>query len=200
MVRDLTYNNKEKRDKNLNTIIEETDRLNLLINDTLELSKMQSNVVKLNLEKINIDELIKNVVRRFSYLENTQNIKIEYNGISNSFVIADKVKIEQVVYNLIGNATNYVGDDKLVIVNLIDKNDQYRIEIIDHGNGIKKEDLKLIWDKYYRVDKNHKRNIIGTGLGLSIVKNILVLHNLEYGVVSKDKKGTTFYFYIEKEK
>lgn len=198
MVRDLTYKSEEKRNSNLNTIIEETDRLNLLVNDTLELSKMQSNIVELKYETFDLNEVIKTVVDRFSYLE-TMDYKFEYNGLNNAIVNADKLKIEQVIYNLIGNATNYVLDDKKVIINLKEENDKYLVEIIDHGKGIDKEDINLIWDKYYRVDKKHKRNTIGTGLGLSIVKNIFIMHNLEYGVESKKNKGTKFYFKIKKE-
>ena len=198
MVRDLTYNNKEKRDSNLNTIIDEANRLNLLVNDILELSKMQSNVVELNIERFDLDELIKTVVDRFSYLEETKNFKFEYKGIKNAYVSADKRKIEQVIYNLIGNATNYVKDDKTVIVKLSLENNKYLVEVIDHGTGIEEDKLDLIWDKYYRTDKLHKRNTIGTGLGLSIVKHIFMLHNLEYGVKSKKNKGTTFYFKMSK--
>lgn len=200
MVRDLTYKNKEKRNSNLNTIIEETDRLNLLVNDTLELSRLQSNTMELKYEKFDLNDTIKTVVDRFSYLEETKNYKFIYNGIKNAMVNADKIKIEQVIYNLIGNATNYVLDDKTVIINLKSREDKYLVEIIDHGKGIDKKELNLIWDKYYRVDKKHKRNTIGTGLGLSIVKNIFIMHGLEYGVKSKKDKGTTFYFKIKKEK
>ena len=200
MVRDLTYDNKEKRESNLNTIIEETDRLNLLVNDMLELSKMQSNIIDLKYEIFDLNEVIKTVVDRFSYLEETKNYKFVYTGIKNALVKADKLKIEQVIYNLISNATNYVLEDKTIIINLKDNSDTYLVEVIDHGKGIDKKDLNLIWDKYYRVDKKHKRNTIGTGLGLSIVKNIFIMHNLEYGVDSKKNSGTTFYFKIKKEK
>lgn len=195
MVRDLTYNSKTKRDDNLNTIIAETDRLNLLVNDMLELSKMQSNVIELKYEKFDLDNTIKTVVSRFSYLND---INFIYNGIKNSYIYADKKKIEQVIYNLIGNAINYVGSDKNIIIDLTLNNDNYHVEVKDHGKGIEKKDLELIWDKYYRVDKNHKRNTIGTGLGLSIVKNIFIMHNINYGVKSKKNRGTTFYFDIKK--
>ena len=75
-----------------------------------------------------------------------------------------------------------------------------KIEIKDTGKGIKKEEIKYIWDKYYKVDKTYSRVQKGTGIGLSIVKNILIKHNFNYGVESKQNKGTTFYFEIPKEK
>ena len=198
MVRDLTYSDEEKRNNNLNTIIEETDRLNLLVNDMLELSKMQSNVIELKPEIFDLNELINTVVDRFSYLEETEGYHFEYKGVSKAMVKADKRKIEQVIYNLIGNATNYVGKDKKVIVLLTEQKDHYHIEISDHGPGMDEKELKLIWDKYYRIDKKHKRNVVGTGLGLSIVKNIFIMHQLSYGVHSKKNSGTTFYFEIKK--
>lgn len=198
MVRDLSYNNEEKRNNHLNTIIEETDRLNRLVNDMLELSKLESNIGNIHYELFDINELIKTVLSRFSYLEETKQYQFEYIGIENVLVHADKVKIEQVIYNLVGNAINYIGKDKKVIVKMIEEKSSYRIEIIDHGKGIDEKELDKIWDKYYKVDKTYKRNTIGTGLGLSIVKNILLAHQYSYGVQSKKGKGTTFYFEIPK--
>ena len=159
--------------------------------------KIQSNVVELKIEEFDLNELIETVAKRFSDLEETMNYKIIYNG-TKAIIKADKLKIGQVIYNLIGNATNYIGDDKKVIVNLIDNNTYYQVEVIDHGKGIDKDKLDLIWDKYYRVDKKHKRNMVGTGLGLSIVKNIFIMHDFNYGVESIKNKGTKFYFQIKK--
>ena len=74
---------------------------------------------------------------------------------------------------------------------------QYKICFIDHGKGIDPDEIKRIWDKYYKVDKTHQRNMLGTGLGLSIVKNILIRHNFEYGVDSIKGSGSTFYFKVK---
>lgn len=194
MIKDISYDDKEKTFEYLNTIIDETNRLNLLVNDILDLSKLQSNIEQLNIETIDINNLIQSIVDRFKY----SNIDIEFNGINNVLVEIDKKKIEQVIYNLISNAINYVGEDNKVIVNLLKKKDYYEIEVIDHGSGINEKDLEFIWDKYYKTDKTHNRNNVGTGLGLSIVKNILEQHNFEYGVKSKKNKGTTFYFRIKR--
>ena len=194
MIKDISYDDKEKTFEYLNTIIDETNRLNLLVNDILDLSKLQSNIDDLNTQKNDINELIKNIVDHFKY----SNVSIEYNGIPNTIVEIDKKKIEQVIYNLISNAINYVGEDNKIIVNLTKEKEYYLIEVIDHGSGINEKDLEFIWDKYYKTDKTHNRNTIGTGLGLSIVKNILEQHKFEYGVKSKKNKGTTFYFKIKR--
>lgn len=197
MVRDLTYNDKEKREKNLNTIIDETDRLTILVNDILDLSKLQSNVDELVIEEFDLNETIKNIINRFDYLKERDGFIFEYNEVKNVIIKADKKKIEQVIYNLIGNAINYVGEDKKIIIKLINK-ENITVKIIDHGKGIDKNELDNIWDKYYKIDKKHQRNYVGTGLGLSIVKNVLERHNYKYGVKSTKGKGTTFYFEIEK--
>ena len=196
MVKDLTYKNKGKRDKNLNTIIEEVDRLNLLVEDILDLSKIQSNAVKLDKENFDLDILIKSIIEKFSILEE-DGYKIEYTGFSYN-INADKKKIEQVIYNLLNNAINYTGEDKKVYIALKDLESKIRLEVKDTGSGIDLEDINHIWDKYYKVDKKYKRVTHGTGLGLSIVKNILIMHEYKYGVESDKGIGTTFYFEIDK--
>jgi signal transduction histidine kinase len=117
-----------------------------------------------------------------------------------AMVLADKNKINQVIYNLINNAINYTGEDKKVVIKVIDREKSYLVEILDTGKGIKTSDLPYIWDKYYKNEKNHKRNVVGTGIGLSIVRNILEQHKFKYGVRSKKGKGATFYFEIVKSK
>ena len=197
MVKDLTYNKKEKRNNNLNTILSEVDRLNLLIEDILDLSKMQSKSIKLNYSKFNINDVIKTIISKFDILCETDGYIINYDGFDFE-ITADRKKIEQVIYNLINNAINYTSDKKDIYVSLIDNKDSIKIEVKDTGKGISKEDIKYIWDKYYKVDKKYKRVTYGTGLGLSIVKNILEMHGFNYGVETKENKGTKFYFDIKK--
>lgn len=200
LIRDVTHNNEEKMNKNLNTIIEEADRLNILVNDILELSKMKSNSTPLEIEEFDLNELIKKIISRYDIFIEKENYNIEYKEQKELIIKADKKRMEQVIYNLINNAINYTGDDKKVFIKV--KQDKYkiRVEIKDTGKGIEKKDLEYIWDKYYKVDKTHRRVQVGSGIGLSIVKNILISHKFEYGVESKINKGTTFYFEIPKEK
>lgn len=197
MVKDLTYKDKDKREKNLNTITEEVDRLNLLVEDVLDLSKMQSKAIKLEKEEFNINEMINTIIERFNVLCERDGYKINYIGFD-YIVNADKKKMEQVIYNLINNAINYTGKDKQVYVELMDLEKSIKVVVRDTGDGIDKEDIDYIWDKYYKVDKKYKRVAYGTGLGLSIVKNILLMHNFKYGVSSEKGDGTTFYFVIDK--
>ncbi len=196
MVRDISYKDKEKREKDLNVIIEETERLNVLVNDILELSKMQASNQELEITKFDLREVIDEVIKRYDILKITEDYKFILDMPKEVMVEADKKKITQVIYNLVNNAINYTGDNKEVYVTIKKERKEYVIEIRDTGKGIKKEDIPYIWDKYYKKDKNHRRNVVSTGLGLSIVKEILTKHKFDFGVKSTLNEGTTFYFKI----
>ena len=198
MVRDITYKDKKKREDNLNVIIEETDRLNLLVGDILTLSKLQANSDILEIETFDLKKEIVGILKRYDYLKETEGYEVIVNMPEELIVRADKKKINQVIYNLVNNALNYTGNDKKVYINVTEDKKDYLVEIIDSGKGIAQEDIEHIWDKYYKKDKNHRRNVVGTGLGLSIVKEILECHDMSYGVRSIKNKGTTFYFRIKK--
>ena len=198
MVRDLTYKNKEKREENLNIIIEETDRLNKLVEDILVLSSMQAKTSDLELEQFDLIDVIKSIIKHYSIFKDTEGYVFELEAPNNLIIKADKKRLEQVIYNLINNAINYTGSDNKVIVRVLNEQN-IRVEVSDTGKGIKEDEIPYIWDKYYHSNKKHKRNLVGTGLGLSIVKSILENHNFNYGVISSKGKGTTFYFEIIKD-
>lgn len=199
MAQDLHQNNKEKQEEDMNTIIKETDRLTILVNDILDLSKMESIEEKLQLEKFDLISLIDDILKRYNVLEETEKYTFNFIHKDKKLIIAaDKKRLEQVIYNLLNNAINYAGEDKQVTIKIINTRN-IKVEIQDTGKGIKKEDIPYIWDKYYKNKKKHKRNLIGTGLGLSIVKKILEEHKYPYGVKTKEGKGTTFYFEIPKK-
>ncbi len=195
MIKDFSYQDEEKRNSHLNTIMEETDRLNLLVNDILELSKMQAGVENLCMETFDLHIFIQSILQRFSYLQDYQLI---YTNKKEIFVKADKKRIEQVLYNLISNAITHIGEDKQILINVVEKETTILVEIIDYGKGISKEKLDYIWDRYYKIDKNYNRESNSTGIGLSIVKSIMEQHKMPYGVTSIKEKGTTFYFELEK--
>ena len=198
MTRDLENQTPEKRAENMNIIIEETDRLNVLVSDILDLSKLQSSTYELKIEEFDLNELIRNIIKRFYILIDSDGYEFIYNNDKEIKVKADKKRIEQVIYNLLNNAVNYTGEDKKIYINVTDEKKKVLVEIRDTGKGIDKEEIKYIWNKYYHNEKKHKRNAFGTGLGLSIVKTILESHNYKYGVKSVKNKGTTFYFEIDK--
>lgn len=179
----------ENTKENLELIVEECNRLNLLVNDLLELSKLQSKTTIFNDTLFNLTKLIKDIVERQKLLSE---FEIEFNYEMECFIYADEKRISQVIYNFITNAINYSKDIKKIIIEQQYIDNKVSISVKDFGIGIKEEDLSLIWNRYYRVDKTHKRDIKGTGLGLSIVKEILDHYGYEYYVVSDEGKGSTF--------
>ena len=198
MVRDISYKDKEKMDKDLNIIIEETERLNVLVNDILDLSKMQADADTLDIEEFDLCEVIHEVMKRYEILKTTEDYEFIVKMPDKAMVKADRSKIMQVIYNLVNNAINYTGDDKKVYVTLTESKKEYLLEVRDTGKGIKKEEIPYIWDKYYKKDNKHQRNVVSTGIGLSIGKEILSKHKFDYGVKSVEKEGSTFYFKIKK--
>ena len=190
MMKDIPEENTKE---NLDLIVQECNRLNLLVNDLLELSRLQSKTISFDNKRFNITKLINDIVERQKLLSD---FDIEFNYESDCYVISDEKRISQVIYNFITNAINYSKDCKKIIVKLNKDSNKVTISVQDFGIGISKEDLELIWNRYYRVDKTHQRSIIGTGLGLSIVKEILDHYGYSYNVESIEGKGSIFSFEI----
>ena len=186
----------ENSPENVQVIIDEAKRLTTLVNDLLDVSKLQAGVMELNLKEYDLTASIESVLARYSKFLEQNDYEVDFEYDRNILVEADEDKMYQVIYNLVNNAINYTGEDKKIIVSQRVVGSMARIEVIDTGEGIAPEELSNVWERYYKVDKNHKRAVMGTGLGLSIVKNIFKLHNLNYGVNSEVGKGTCFWFEI----
>ncbi|MBR3841076.1 MAG: HAMP domain-containing histidine kinase [Erysipelotrichales bacterium] len=190
----------ENNSENAQIIIDEAARLTSLVNDVLDLSKLQSGTQELQIEEYDITSSISRILERFKKFTSKDGYVIEYNYDEHIYIEADELRISQVVYNLINNALTYTGDDKTIIVNQKVINDYVRIEVCDHGVGIPEEMLASIWERYYKAKNQHRRAINGSGLGLSIVKSTLEAHNeilpdvSRYGVESKINEGSVFYF------
>lgn len=195
MIRDLSGDNPVKRAEHLEIIINETDRLTLLVNDILDLSKLESGKQKLSCTEFNIRTKLEDIITRYKGLSDKMEYHIKFTPDDDRMVYCDIVKIDQVIYNLINNAINYTGDDKQIFVRQINKPDGVLIEVEDTGDGIEPDKINLIFDKYYRSE-NHKREVVGTGIGLSIVKVVLKMHSFDYGVNSTIGKGSVFWFKI----
>ena len=198
MIKEISGGNPEKRNKHLQVIIDETDRLTGLVNDVLSVSKLRSNIDEINPSVFNLTDLLYEVVGKFGFLQESQGYTFMVDIQSNLYTCADKDKIYQVIYNLIGNAANYTGQDKTVYISLKNNLDGTINEftVRDTGKGISKEELPEIWNRYYRVKENHPRPVKGTGLGLSIVKATLENHEFVFGVDSEVGKGSEFWIYF----
>lgn len=186
----------ENTPENIQIIIDEANRLTALVNDLLDISKLEAGVIELDKSQISITKLIEEILERYAKLKVQDGYTISFERESDIFVDADQIKLSQVIYNLVNNAINYTGDDKYVKISQTVKDGFVRIEVEDHGNGITKDELSAIWDRYYRSESNHARAPVGSGLGLSIVKKILELHNATFGVNSTPGQGSTFWFML----
>ncbi|AET67472.1 signal transduction histidine kinase [Desulfosporosinus orientis DSM 765] len=200
MLRDFASENEEKRKLRAGVIVEEADRLSGLVNDMLNLSKIQSGSEEIVCQPFDISQMVRNILQRFQILSERNGYKFVCSCEERLVVAADKRRIEQVIYNLISNAVNYTGDDKRVEISLKALKDRIRCEVRDSGKGIPKEKLEVIWERYYKATETHKRPVIGSGLGLSIVKSILEAQGAAYGVESAEGHGSTFWFELKREK
>ena len=198
MIRDLSGDIKEKRDAHTQVIIDETDRLTMLVNDILDLSKLQSNVNVPVLTNVNLSELCEKVLYRFHDFAENSGYTIISDIDKDLYSLIDEKKIEQVFYNLIGNSINYTGNDKTVKVTLKREGDKILFQTMDSGKGISEDKIETVWNKYYRFSETHQRPVKGTGLGLSIVKTILVAHGLRFGVISEKGVGSNFFVEFKK--
>lgn len=194
VIRDIP---EENTPENLQIIIDETERLTELVNDMLDLSKIKAGTRKPEKEIFELTETVAAVLMRYEKFTEKENYDIKFFYEESVSVCADRTMMLQVVYNLINNALNYTGDDKTVVITQTVSEGRVRISVTDTGVGISEDDIPYIWDRYFKVDKVHKRAVVGTGLGLSIVKGILESHGASYGIESKIGEGSTFYFELD---
>lgn len=188
----------ENTPENVQIIIDEARRLSSLVNDVLDISKLQAGTVELAKAEFNLTQTVREVIGRFSRFTEQDGWTIEFVHDCEVVVEADRARILQVIYNFINNAITHGDGERTVTVTQriteYDGKRAVRIEVADRGKGIPPESIPNIWDRYYKVDKLHRRAATGSGLGLSIVKSILDLHGAKYGVESEIGKGSVFWF------
>lgn len=197
-IKDITGDDKEMREHQLDIIVDETNRLSVLVNDVMDLSLMQAGQSALNPACFDIVAKVSDILSRFQLLEQTAGLEFRLDATEHFNVLADEVRVEQVLYNLINNAVNHIGELKIITVSIErDGENDVKLQISDTGTGISKDDLPLIWDRYYKPYKNTERKGMGTGLGLSIVKAILINHHSRFGVTSTLGVGSNFWFTLK---
>lgn len=196
-IKDITGDDKEARSRQLDIIIGESNRLSTLVNDVMDLSLMQAGQSPLKIQDFDLVPKISDILSRFELLEQTRGFEFVLDSEGDYRVSADPVRIEQVLYNLINNAVNHIGEQKRITVSVARDNGEIKVSVEDTGVGIAQEDLPLIWDRYYKPYKNTERKSVGTGLGLSIVKAILTNHKSSFGVTSTIGVGSNFWFTLK---
>lgn len=194
MIRDISGDNPEKRSKHLQVIIEESDRLNLLVSDLLSLTRLQSGAIEINPNSFDLHDTIKSIITSYNLLKEDSGYTVNFICPENLTVKGDPERIKQVFTNLIDNALKFCGEDKTVNITVKRRGRIALCSVQDYGCGIPPEDLEYIWKRYYKSSSNTARGKTGSGLGLSIVKEILILHKVRYGVESRPDEGTTFWF------
>lgn len=199
MIRDISGNDSNKRNSHLETIIQETNKLSTLVDDMLELSKVQSGLKDLSIEQVDLYSLAKSVLDRFDYFVENEGYSFVIEKYGETIVGGDSSKLSQAIYNLVGNAVNYSDENREIIIRVTEGTDEVSLSIEDHGTGISEDDLEHIWDRYYRGGKSHTRKKTGSGIGLSLVKSIVLAHEGKYGVASRLGEGTTFNISIKKQ-
>ncbi|MGN7890755.1 sensor histidine kinase [Bacillus sp. 22475] len=180
-------------------ILEETENMNRLIVEMLELAKLESGTYKLDMTTFSIGELTQQVYTKLLFSMEEKHLQVNVDADPSILVKANRSRIEQVVVNLLSNAIRYTPDGEKIQVSIIEAEDTVKVEIENTGNPIPEESLEKIWDRFYRIDASRSRHTGGTGLGLSIVKNILDLHHAEYGVYNTTN-SVVFYFNLQKVK
>ncbi|MGN0625901.1 MAG: sensor histidine kinase, partial [Oscillospiraceae bacterium] len=186
----------ENTPENIQIIVDEAQRLSLLVNDLLDLSQVEAGVRRMEKTRFNLTEEVREMLSRYQKLVEQQGYTVEFEAQQDAWVRADQVKIGQVIYNLINNAISFTGEGKKVTVRQHVTESQVRIDVVDYGIGIPPEEMDSIWERYYSKKTPHRRAVIGTGLGLSIVKEILKLHGAAFGVESEQGKGSDFWFIL----
>ncbi|MDP4144517.1 MAG: HAMP domain-containing sensor histidine kinase [Bacillota bacterium] len=185
---------KDKEKYYLSLTYQEIERLTRLVNDLLDLSAIESGKLKLNTEKVNISEIIRLTVIKFETKIMEKGIKVDvcFND-ENIYSVVDRDRITQVITNLIDNAVKYVIEGGYIRISTRFKGGKVYISIFNNGPAIPEEDLKYIWDRFYKVDKS-RTSKVSTGLGLPIVRSILTQHEEDIWVENKKNGGVEFTF------
>lgn len=173
-------------------ITDEIDRENKIITDLLSLVKMTRTSAEMNVEPMDINAILELILKRLGPIAARANVKLVFESRRKVSAEIDEVKLSLAISNLVENAIKYNVDGGWVKVVLDADHQNFTVEISDSGIGIPQESIEHIYERFYRVDKSHSREIGGTGLGLAITKNAILMHRGTIDVTSEEGKGTTF--------
>ena len=173
-------------------IAKEIDRENQIITDLLSLVKMDKTGQNINIQSVNINDLLEQILKRLKPIAEKKNVEMVLESFRPVSAEIDETKFSLAVSNLVENAIKYNHDNGWVHVSLNADHKYFYIRVEDSGIGIPEEDQAHIFERFYRVDKSHSREIGGTGLGLAIARNAVIMHRGSIKVYSNEGEGTTF--------
>lgn len=200
IVDDIASSEEEKKEI-AQVIYDESLRMGRLVNDLLDLARMEAGHISLNIEPVELREFFERVFRKFYGVAGDKDITLSHNlDLNETKFVFDPDKMEQVLTNLIDNAIRHTNAGGTVHVDVQSAQSGLKIAVKDSGSGIPEEDLPFIFERFYKADKARTRGKGGTGLGLAIVKNIVDAHNGSITVHSMLNEGTSFTFYIPRNK
>lgn len=188
----------EKRVFYSEVIMEEADRMDIIVKDLLDISQLESGSFSITPCTFQLDALLSDLIKKLSPIIEENQINTLITSRKNTLVVADPVRIEQVIINLLTNAVNHCSHRNEISINLEadTESSKAKLSIFNTGNPIPEESLDKIWTSFYKADESRTRDYNGSGLGLSIVKNILQVHHNQYGVINR-KDGVEFWFELD---
>lgn len=189
----------EDTPENIQVIIDEAARLNQLVTDLLDLSKLQAQSQPLDIQVFCLTDSVREALARLDKLASAAGYQVIFRQDREVYVRADELRLSQVIYNLVGNAIAHTGEDRRVVVDQLTRPGFVRIQVTDSGPGVPPEERQLIWERYYKKSKNNRRPDMGSGLGLAIAKAALIQHGALYGVESGPDHGSNFWFELPAE-
>jgi two-component system, OmpR family, sensor histidine kinase ResE len=199
IIDDIAASEEEKKEI-AKIIYDESLRMGRLVNDLLDLARMEAGHITLNKEKTEVSSFLERVTNKFQGIAKEKNISLSYlrhnSEDTTQQIYIDPDRIEQVLTNLIDNALRHTPETGSVSVNYKPSKSGILVEVSDSGSGIPEEDLPFVFERFYKADKARTRGKSGTGLGLAIAKNIIEAHNGQISVHSKLDQGTTFSFFL----
>ena len=196
-LRDGVAENPEDEKYYLNVIIDESQKMDEMVKQLLSLNQLEFGQNNIQMTRVNISDAIKEIVKNSDILIRKNDIKVRFDIDSDVYVWADEFSLEQIISNYLSNAIHYCKDEKIIEIELEERDGEMIFSVYNTGNLIPEESLNLIWDKFYKVDKARTREYGGTGIGLSIVKALAEIYNKECGVENKEA-GVLFYFTFDK--
>lgn len=183
----------ESREFYCDVIIDEVSKMNHMVKNLLTLNQLEFGDEDIQFERFDLTELVRGVLQSMELFAEQTQAKVQFLQKDPVYVWADEYKVEQVVRNYIGNAFHHVSGDMVIEVKIELDQDVARTTVFNTGNAIPEEDIRHIWEKFYKVDKAHTREYGGNGIGLSIVKAVMESLHQRYGVENYDN-GVAFWF------